>query len=135
MPSPPCGTIDLKTDKTMSKKFFTLPTCKTCQRIEADLQPAAAGAEVRDIKAKGVTADELDAMQAHAGSYEALFSRRAMKFRSMGLADRDLAEADYRQLILDEYTFLKRPVLLTENSVHAGSAKAVVEGARAALKG
>ena len=118
----------------MSKKFVTLPTCKTCQRIEADLQPAAAGVEVRDIKTKGVTADELDAMRAHAGSYEALFSRRAMKFRSMGLADRDLAEADYRQLILDEYTFLKRPVLLTEKSVHAGSAKAVVEGARAALQ-
>ena len=42
------------------------------------------------------------------GSYEALFSRRAMKFRSMGLADKTLTEQDYRQLILDEYTFLKR---------------------------
>jgi arsenate reductase len=51
----------------------------------------------------------------------------------MGLADRNLGEADYRQLILDEYTFLKRPVLLTEGGVFAGSAKAVVEGARAAL--
>ena len=114
-------------------KFFTLPHCKTCQRIDADLQPAACGAEVRDIKSKAVTAAELDEMHAHSGSYEALFSRRAMKFRSMGLADRNLGEADYRQLILDEYTFLKRPVLLTEGGVFAGSAKAVVEGARAAL--
>jgi len=119
----------------MSKKFFTLPTCKTCQRIEADLNPGACGAEVRDIKSKGVTAEELDAMHAHSGSYEALFSRRAMKFRSMGLGDRDLSEADYRQLILDEYTFLKRPVLLTEDGVFAGSAKASVEAARAALNG
>jgi arsenate reductase len=119
----------------MSKKFFTLPSCKTCQRIEADLKPAEAGAEVRDIKSEGITPNELDAMMAHAGSYEALFSRRAMKFRSMGLADRNLTEADYRQLILDEYTFLKRPVLLTESGVHAGSAKAAVEGARAALNG
>ena len=119
----------------MSKKFFTLPTCKTCQRIEADLNPSEDGAEVRDIKSKGVTAEELDAMHAHAGSYEALFSRRAMKFRSMGLAERNLSEDDYRQLILEEYTFLKRPVLLTENAVFAGSAKASVEGARAALKG
>jgi len=119
----------------MPAKFFTLPTCKTCQRIEADLDPAGCGAEIRDIKASGVTAEELDAMHAHAGSYEALFSRRAMKFRSMGLADRTLTEADYRQLILDEYTFLKRPVLLTDSSVHAGSAKAAVEAARAALNG
>ena len=85
----------------MSKKFFTLPTCKTCQRIEADLNPSGCGAEVRDIKSKGVTAEELDAMHAHSGSYEVLFSRRAMKFRSMGLGDRDLSEADYRQLILE----------------------------------
>ena len=119
----------------MPAKFFTLPTCKTCQRIEADLDPAGCGAEIRDIKASGVTAEELDAMHAHAGSYEALFSRRAMKFRSMGLADMDLGEADYRRLIIEEYTFLKRPVLLTDDAVFAGSAKASVEGARAALKG
>ena len=84
-------------------KFFTLPTCKTCQRIDADLQPAACGAEIRDIKASGVKAEEVDAMKAHAGSYEALFSRRAMKFRSMGLADMDLGEDDYRRLIIEEY--------------------------------
>lgn len=119
----------------MPNQFFTLPTCKTCQRIEADLDPAGNGVEVRDIKSKGITAEELDAMHAHAGSYEALFSRRAMKFRSMGLGDRTLSEADYRQLILDEYTFLKRPVLLTEDGVYAGSAKAAVEAARAALHG
>ena len=119
----------------MPAKFFTLPTCKTCQRIEADLDPAGCGAEIRDIKASGVTAEELDAMHAHVGSYEALFSRRAMKFRSMGLADMDLGEDDYRRLIIEEYTFLKRPVLLTDDAVFAGSAKASVEGARVALKG
>ena len=119
----------------MPKTFFTLPTCKTCQRIEADLNPAAAGAAVRDIKAQAITAEEVDAMHAHSGSYEALFSRRAMKFRSMGLADRNLTEADYRQLIIDEYTFLKRPVLLTDTGVFEGSAKAAVEAARAALEG
>ena len=117
------------------KKAFTLPTCKTCQRIFDDLQPEQRGCEVVDIKAKGISAEDLDAMKAHAGSYEALFSRRAMKFRSMGLADMDLGEADYRRLIIEEYTFLKRPVLLTDDAVFAGSAKASVEGARAALKG
>jgi len=119
----------------MSKTFFTLPTCKTCQRIEADLKPAESGAVVRDIKAQAITAEEIDAMHAHSGSYEALFSRRAMKFRSMGLADRQLTESDFRQLIMDEYTFLKRPVLLTGAGVFAGSAKASVEAARSALRG
>ena len=60
------------------KKAFTLPTCKTCQRIFDDLQPAQHGCDVIDIKAEGISAEDLDAMKAYAGSYEALFSRRAM---------------------------------------------------------
>ena len=112
------------------KKAFTLPTCKTCQRIFDDLQPESHGCEVVDIKAEGISAEDLDAMKAHAGSFEALFSRRAMKFRSMGLGDQTLTEADYRRLILEEYTFLKRPVFLTDEGVTAGSAKAEVARAR-----
>ena len=115
------------------KKAFTLPTCKTCVRIFEDLQPEQNGCEVVDIKSEGISAEDLDRMKALAGSYEALFSRRAMKFRSMGLADQTLTEADYRKLILEEYTFLKRPVFLFEDRVTAGSAKASVEAARAAL--
>ena len=115
------------------KKAFTLPTCKTCVRIFEDLQPAQNGCEVVDIKAEGISSDDLDRMKELAGSYEALFSRRAMKFRSMGLADQTLTEADYRKLILEEYTFLKRPVFLFDDQVTAGSAKASVEAARAAL--
>jgi arsenate reductase len=48
-------------------------------------------------------------MKELAGSYEALFSRRAMKYRSMGLNEMELSEDDYRKYILEEYTFLKRP--------------------------
>ncbi len=112
------------------KKAFTLPTCKTCQRIFDDLKPAEHGFQVVDIKSEGITATDLDAMAAHAGSYEAVFSRRAMKFRSMGLASVELTEKDYRRLILEEYTFLKRPVFLFDDAVAAGSAKAAVEEAR-----
>jgi arsenate reductase len=115
------------------KKAFTLPTCKTCVRIFEELQPEQHGCEVVDIKSEGISAEDLDRMKALAGSYEALFSRRAMKFRSMGLADQTLTEADYRKLILEEYTFLKRPVFLFDDRVTAGSAKASVEAARAAL--
>jgi arsenate reductase len=102
-------------------------------RIFEELQPEQHGCEVVDIKSEGISAEDLDRMKALAGSYEALFSRRAMKFRSMGLADQTLTEADYRKLILEEYTFLKRPVFLFDDRVTAGSAKASVEAARAAL--
>ena len=115
------------------KKAVTLPTCKTCVRIFEDLKPEQTGCEVVDIKSEGISAEDLDRMTELAGSHEALFSRRAMKFRSMGLADQTLTEADYRRLILEEYTFLKRPVFLFDDRVTAGSAKASVEAARAAL--
>ena len=115
------------------KKAFTLPTCKTCVRIFEELQPVAHGCEVIDIKSEGIAAEDLDRMAELAGSYEAVFSRRAMKFRSMGLADQELKESDYRRLILEEYTFLKRPVFLFADSVHAGSVKVAVSAAQAAM--
>ena len=69
-----------------------------------------------------------------AGSYEALFSRRAMKYKSMGLKDKNLTEQDYRQLILDEYTFLKRPVMIADDQIFIGNGKKEVEKAKAALE-
>ena len=115
------------------KKAFTLPTCKTCQRIFDDISPESKGCEIVNIKESGISSADLDAMKNLAGSYEALFSRRAMKFRSLGLAEKSLSEQDYRTLILGEYTFLKRPVFLFEDLVTVGSRKSEVEKARERL--
>ena len=112
------------------KKAFTLPTCKTCQRIFDDLNPSENGFEIIDIKAMGISSEDLDAMKELKGSYEALFSRRAMKFRSLNLRDKTLSEDDYRTLILGEYTFLKRPVFLFENAITVGSRKSEINKAR-----
>ena len=73
--------VDRKNGKRLTnnmKKAFTLPTCKTCVRIFEDLQPEQNGCEVVDIKSEGISAQDLDRMKELAGSYEALFSRRAM---------------------------------------------------------
>ena len=114
-------------------KMYQLSNCKTCQRILGELgdQPDL---EVVNIKEFAITPEELDRMAELAGSYEALFSRRAMKYRSMGLADRELTEDDYRRLILEEYTFLKRPVTVVGDRIFVGSAKASVAATREALR-
>jgi arsenate reductase len=39
----------------------------------------------------------------------------------------ELNEADYRKYILEEYTFLKRPVFLIDNQIFIGNAKKTVE--------
>lgn len=115
-------------------KIFHLGTCTTCQRILAELQPGPAF-ELREIKSKGIQPDELEEMKKRAGSYEALFSRRAMKYRSMGLNNMTLEEEDYRKYILEEYTFLKRPVIIMDDQIFIGNTKKVVEAAKNAMQG
>lgn len=115
------------------KKVYHLSTCSTCQRIlkEWGLDDTV---ELQDIKTQPMTAEQVDQMIRLAGSAESLFSRRAMKYKSMGLADKNLSEADYRQLIIDEYTFLKRPVLILDDQIFVGNSKKTVEQAKLALQ-
>ena len=114
------------------KTFFYLASCGTCQRIMKELE-LGDDVALREIKSQPISEEEVDAMKALAGSYETLFSKRAMKYRAMGLHEQDLTEADYRRLIIEEYTFLKRPVLLMEDQVFVGNTKQVVTEAYAAL--
>ena len=89
---------------------------------------------MQEIKTEKITASQLDEMKEMAGSYEALFSRRAIKYKEMGLKDKVLTEKDYRKLILEEYTFLKRPVVIISNKIFIGSEKKNVEALKQALK-
>ncbi|MFM7823561.1 MAG: arsenate reductase family protein, partial [Bacteroidota bacterium] len=70
-----------------------------------------------------------------AGSYEALFSRVALKFRKMGLHELELKEKDYRKYLLEEYTFLKRPVIINGKNIFIGNAPKTVAAAKESLKG
>jgi arsenate reductase (glutaredoxin) len=105
------------------KKIYHLGNCTTCQAIIKETKIDKAGFDMQDIKFEKITPAQIDTMKKMAGSYEALFSRRAMKYKEMGLKDKALAEKDYRQLILDEYTFLKRPVVIINDNIFIGSEK------------
>ena len=91
------------------------------------------GFEQQDIKSESMTEEQIDEMHKLAGSYEALFSRKAMKFRAQGLNEMKLTEADYRKYILEEYTFLKRPVFIIDGQIFIGNAKKTVEEVAEAL--
>lgn len=91
-------------------------------------------AEEQEIKSQPVTEEQLEEMYNLAGSYEALFSRRAMKFRQWGLHEKNLTEEDYKSYLLQEYTFLKRPVILINDKIFIGNAKKTVESAAEAVK-
>lgn len=115
------------------KKVYYLSTCTTCKRILDDLEELISDFDKQDIKAGQMTFDQIDEMKKRAGSYESLFSRKAIKYRSMGLGDKNLSEDDYRQLIQEEYTFLKRPVFIVNDLIFVGNSKKVIEALRQTL--
>jgi arsenate reductase len=106
--------------------IYHLGNCSTCQRILKEV-PNLKKFTLREIKSEPITAKELDALKKLAGSYEALFSKIAMKYRSMGLNTMTLTEKDYRNYILEEYTFLKRPVVVIGEAIFIGNAPKVVK--------
>ena len=110
------------------KKIYHLSACSTCQRILKELKP---GPEVilQDIKSETMSPSQVDEMKGLAGSYEALFSKRAVKYKSFGLKDKNLTEEEMRQWIIEEYTFLKRPVIIIDERIFVGNSKKVVEAA------
>jgi len=80
-----------------------------------------------------MTPEQVDQMEALSGSYEALFSKKARKFRSRGLNDMELLEHDYKKLINEEYTFLKRPVFIVDDQIFIGNSKKEIDRLKAAL--
>lgn len=116
------------------KKIYHLGTCTTSQAIIKETAIDKKGFDMQDIKVEKITPAQLDEMKKMAGSYEALFSRRALKYKEWGLKEKLLTEKDYRQYILDEYTFLKRPVVIINNQVFIGSEKNNVEALKKKLE-
>jgi len=107
------------------KKVYFLQTCDTCRRIlkEVNLE----GFERQEIKANPVTVSQLEEMYSFSNSYEALFNKRAKKYKAMGLKNELITEKEYRQFILDEYTFLKRPVFIIGNDIFIGNSKKEID--------
>jgi arsenate reductase len=114
------------------KKIYHSSTCTTCQRILKELKPKK-DVVMQDIKNEKISPAQIDEMKKLAGSYEALFSRVALKYRALGLNEMKLTEKDYRKYILDEYTFLRRPVIIVDENIFIGNSKKNIAAAKEAL--
>jgi arsenate reductase len=107
------------------KKVYYLSTCDTCKRIMKEI--GVEGFEKQDIKTMKVTIEQLEEMKAISGTYESLFSRSSRKYKELGLKDEILSEQEYKNYILNEYTFLKRPVFIIDDEIFVGNSKNTVE--------
>lgn len=112
--------------------FYYLSSCDTCKRISKTLALTHDIKQI-DIKKNPLTAEQLDVLYQLSESYEALLNKRAQKLKEI---DKNiLDETKIKALLLSHYTFLKRPVLLYQNKLYIGNAKATIAAAKAALDG
>ncbi|WP_298528624.1 arsenate reductase family protein [uncultured Christiangramia sp.] len=116
------------------KKVYHLSTCDTCKRIlkELDLPDDF---ELQDIKTEAISKVQLEEMHLLAGSYESLFNKRARLYKERDLKNKSLEESDYKELILEHYTFLKRPVVINGDKIFIGNSKKTVEAAKSSVHG
>jgi arsenate reductase len=100
---------------------YWLPYCTTCQKAAAWLRAnGVAIRSLRDLKEEPLSADEVRALAEKVGGADRLFSRRAMKYRRMGLHERELGDDDLVRLMAEEYTFVTRPVVVRGDRATAG---------------
>ena len=114
--------IFLCTKKSISimDKIYYLASCDTCRKIIKSL-PKEHEFKFHDIKQDPITVEELEKMRELSGSYEALFSKKAVLYKSMDLKNKSLTEDDYKKYILEHYTFLSRPVFIIKDKIYIGN--------------
>ena len=91
------------------------------------------GFELREIKSAPITENELNNMKEIAGSYAALFSKMARKYKELQLSQKVLSEEEVKHYILSDYTFLKRPVIIFGNNIFVGNSANVIKEAKSLI--
>jgi len=114
------------------KKIYHLSTCDTNKRILKELN-LPKEFEKQDIKSKPISEKELEELFLLSGSYEALINKRARMYSERKLKDKNLSESDFKILLLEHYTFLKRPVLINKGKIFIGNNKSAVALAKESL--
>jgi len=106
------------------KTVFYLSTCSTCKRILSEVS-LPKEVEKRDIKYDPITPIELLELRELAGSYDAIFSKKARNY--IHYKDQELSESLMESLLLSDYTFLKRPIICYDDFISIGNQKDRVE--------
>ncbi len=106
----------------MKNKIYYLASCDTCRKIIKSL-PKTADLVYHDIRQDPITVQELEEMYALSGSYEALFSKKAQLYKSLDLKNKSLTETDFKNYLLEHYTFLSRPVFIINGKIYIGNSQ------------
>jgi arsenate reductase len=113
------------------KKVLFLSTCNTCQRILSEVKTD--GFKLQDTKVEPASQEDIELLRGHVDSYEDLINKRAQLWQQRGLKNQDLSEDHYKNLFLEHYTLIKRPVFSDVDKVFIGNSKKVIQALKSHL--
>ena len=103
--------------------FVCYPKCSTCKKAQTFLESRGASFTVRDIKQDRPTEEELRAWHARSGlPLKRFFNTSGLQFKALGLAQKlpDMTEAEQLALLASDGMLVRRPILVTEDTVLVG---------------
>jgi len=104
-------------------KFICYERCSTCKKAEKWLQENGVQFEKRDIKTENPTEDELRVWQKKSGlPLQRFFNTSGQIYRQMNLKDKlnTMSDNEKFALLATDGMLVKRPILVTENTVLVG---------------
>lgn len=104
-------------------KFICYPKCTTCKKAQAWLDSKGLTYEVRDIKTENPTEAEITVWYKKSGlPLKKFFNTSGLLYKSMQLKDKlaNMTEEEHIKLLSTDGMLVKRPILVTENTVLVG---------------
>lgn len=109
-------------------KLYLLSHCSTCQRTAVELEARRARFERRDIRKQPLSRTEVANLARMAGGADKLFSRRALAYRRRNLHERTLAPDEMIDLMVEDDTFIRRPIIAQGERVLPGCTARQLDG-------
>ncbi len=100
-------------------QVYGIKNCNKVRDTFAWLKENDVEYEFIDLKKEPLTRDELQGFVDRLG-LDVLLNKRGMKWRQLGLKEKDLTESDLFDQLLEHQTMIKRPVLVNEQAVLVG---------------
>ena len=103
--------------------FICYPKCSTCKKAQAFLDAHHLQYTLRDIKTENPAADELREWQQRSGlPLKRFFNTSGQLYREMALSKKlpDMPEAEQLALLASDGMLVKRPILVTDDTVLVG---------------
>ncbi|MBR4278822.1 MAG: arsenate reductase family protein [Clostridia bacterium] len=104
-------------------KFICYPKCTTCQKAKKWLDDNKIEYELRDIKLNNPTIEELTEWYAKSGlPLKKFFNTSGLLYKSLDLKNKlpEMSEAEMLNLLSTDGMLVKRPIIVSDESVLVG---------------